>query len=181
MSGDAAQVSDPRLVKLVERVEHRTNEDIAAGVRLLHPCMPLDRAVADARRPSCRSCPTHCESRPGARRLSELQRDRSERTRLTEIAPHRRNLLPQHVARPKVLKQRHEIGKRLVERHHVGLAPGLNPMFIPISRACVSSWAMTSCDRAENTIMPGNGDVSDAKVAETDCRHQDSRRRSQFL
>ena len=57
-----------------------------------------------------------------ADRLAELLRQLAEQVLAGQVAARRRDLVPQDVRQGEVLEQRHDVGERLVEGEHVGVA-----------------------------------------------------------
>ena len=160
---DPAQVGDARLVDLLEGLEDRCYEQVAARVRLV--LRLVQPRVGSSRLPLARSSV------------------RAERVAQTVRLPHRLTELKRHARRagcaPRGCRGRRAICARSTSSSEKcwkratrsakpscsagtsGFLPA-NSMFIPIRSACVIWCAITSCDRHVKTTVPGNGVPSSA-------------------
>ena len=129
VAGDPEQVGHRGLVDGQEGVEHGGDQEAAPSVRLLEPAVgvrvglgPLP--LAGLRVDAAQGAP----QRPAlAGRLPELLGQFAQPVLAVQVAAGRGHLVPEHLGQGEVLEQGHDVGERLVEGEHVGVARLVEP------------------------------------------------------
>ncbi len=122
--GDAQQVGDARPVDGEEGVEHGGDEDRAAIVRLGRDRVQL--GIGYLRLPLARhridAADGVAQRSAAADRLAELVRELAQQVLARQVAARLGDLVAQGLRLREVLEQGDDVGERLVERQHVGVA-----------------------------------------------------------